>query len=158
MKSILIFLILITSTIIVLGQQGTISAGGDIKSVDGTISYSTGQLMNSSFSSTTGSIYEGLQQPYEIIWTSLTPWAKELGLHIQVFPNPTNDHLNLVFDKLPPAGCTVTCTTMTGVKIISQAIIEKQTQLQLQAFSSGTYFMVVQTKETQLSTFTIIKQ
>lgn len=157
MKSLLAFLIMLSS-ILAMGQQGTIPAGGDIKSVNGEISYTVGQLTNSSLSSTTGSVYEGHQQPYEIIWTSLTPWAKELGLHIQAFPNPTSDYLNLVFDELPPKGCTIIFSTIAGAIINHIAINEKNTQLQLNTLPSGTYFMVVKTKENQLSTFTIIKQ
>lgn len=157
MKSIVTFLILITSTL-VMGQQGTIPAGGDQKSVDGEISFSIGQLMNSSMSAPTGSVYEGLQQPFEIIWTSLSPWGKELGIKILAFPNPTADQLNLVFDASPPPGCLAIFTDAAGRTVLHQQIDQLENRLNMYALPAGTYFLNILTDQTHLSSLTIIKQ
>lgn len=157
MKSFVTFLILLTNTLL-MGQQGTITAGGDQKSADGEINFSIGQVMNSSTSTPTGSACEGLQQPFEIIWTSLSSWGKELGIKVLAFPNPTADQLNLVFDASPPPGSLAICTDAAGRTVLHQQIDQLETRLDMYALPSGTYFLNILTNQSHLSSLTIFKQ
>lgn len=47
-------------------QQGFVSVGGDTKNVNGSVSFSVGQLDYNYFSNTSNLVVEGLQQPFEL--------------------------------------------------------------------------------------------
>ncbi|MCF8239406.1 MAG: T9SS type A sorting domain-containing protein [Saprospiraceae bacterium] len=157
MKS-LLFGILFISPLYLFSQRGTTAAGGEIKSSAGEISYSIGQLQNGTLNTASGSIYEGLQQPYEIVVTQTTNWGDRLGIQITAYPNPVSDQLHLTFDQDPPDNCLVRCTNAFGVHVFSREINQLQTALRMHELTPGYYFLTVFASGTLLSSFTIIKQ
>ncbi len=49
-----------------LGQETITSAGGNTTGSAGSVSYTVGQIIFSTFSGANGSVIQGVQQPYEI--------------------------------------------------------------------------------------------
>ena len=81
----------------IFALENTVSTGGNATRNNATISYSVGQIAFNTFSSNTGTISEGVLQPYEIyiiIGIELT----SISLDLKVFPNPTTNILNLTVD------------------------------------------------------------
>ena len=69
-------------------QQANPAAGGDATGSGGSVAYSVGQIVYTTHTGTTGSVAQGVQQPYEIsvvlgIENSL------IDLDINAYPNPT---------------------------------------------------------------------
>ncbi len=90
-------LIILTITLLFVGlhaQESTTASGGEASGDEGTVSYSVGQVVYGTHSGTTGSVSEGIQQPYAI---SVIIGLEETGinLNISAFPNPTTDYLIL---------------------------------------------------------------
>ncbi len=144
--------------ICLFAQQGTTAAGGEIQSSFGEISYSIGQLSNGAFSTASGSMYEGLQQPYEIVVTNTTNWGDQLGIQITAFPNPVNDQLQLTFNQDPPENCRIHCINAAGLTVFTQEVDQLKTALSMHELTPGYYFLTVVSSGTLLSSITIIKQ
>ncbi len=77
--------------------QNTIPAsGGNASGGGGTVSYSVGQIVyttNTSVSS--GSVAQGVQQPFEISVITAIEQAEDITLVCSVYPNPASDFLTL---------------------------------------------------------------
>ena len=111
MKKIMILFCLLTMCIGVFAQSAVVSSGGDFSGTSCSISYSVGQVGYNAYE---GSIQfnEGVQQPYEIYEiTDNDPISDEItfnlrsnleseevasSISLSVYPNPTDDFLNLV--------------------------------------------------------------
>ena len=82
-----------------LQAQETIpAAGGNASGSGGTVSYSVGQISNTTHTGTTGSVAQGVQQPYEISDITGIQEANEISLNCAVYPNPATDFLTLKVD------------------------------------------------------------
>ncbi|MCF8297889.1 MAG: hypothetical protein K9J13_10125 [Saprospiraceae bacterium] len=97
-KSILIFFTLIFSIPIIQAQEVIPATGGNATGSGGSVSYTIGQIVYSTNSGTTGSVAEGVQQPYEISEATAIEEAKDISLNCTAFPNPTKDFLTLKID------------------------------------------------------------
>jgi hypothetical protein len=78
--TIIIMLLLINSSI--QAQQTNASAGGNATGSGGTVSYTIGQQEYNSFSSGSGSVNQGVQQPQEFFGTNCTPTTSTTNLSI----------------------------------------------------------------------------
>jgi hypothetical protein len=76
-------------------QEAVIAAGGTASGSGGSLSYSVGQVVNSTNTGANGSVTQGLQQPFEISIITGIEDAREIDLNVDAFPNPTSDYLNL---------------------------------------------------------------
>lgn len=72
-------------------QESVTTSGGNATGNGGSISYTIGQLFFNTVEGTTGSLPEGVQQPYEI--TVVTSIEEAFGNYLNVFayPNPVTD-------------------------------------------------------------------
>jgi hypothetical protein len=72
-------------------QDASITTGGNAYGSGGMVSYSLGQLVYQTITSTSESITEGVQQPYEIsVLTGIK--ESEIFLHISAYPNPVSNY------------------------------------------------------------------
>ena len=72
-------------------QEAVSAAGGNTFGSGGTASYTVGQVAYTTNSSASGTITQGVQQPYEILVATGVAEAKGISLECIVYPNPTND-------------------------------------------------------------------
>ncbi len=63
-KNVLAAALLLMSTAVVVAQENSVSVGGDIAGVNGSVSFSVGQIDYTYISGTNGNINEGVQQPF----------------------------------------------------------------------------------------------
>jgi hypothetical protein len=79
-----------------LHAQETIpTSGGNALGSGGTVSYTVGQLVYTTNTGTTGSLAQGVQQPYEISVVNGIDEALGITLNYSAFPNPATDFLYL---------------------------------------------------------------
>ena len=89
------FILTFPTSNLLFGQQAVVTAGAEATGTGGTVSYSVGQVVYQTHASTSGSVAEGVQQPYEISVLSSTKDVAGISLTCSVYPNPTADYLTL---------------------------------------------------------------
>jgi hypothetical protein len=137
-------------------QNGTVVSGGGGAGLGGTISYSIGQVDYVNISSGTGSINQGLQQPYEIYqYAGLED--PSIYLELALYPNPTTDMVQLVVKNLTNE-VKYLLYDATGRILEQQQVKDNLTILDLQHLAAGNYFLHVYTLQSEIKTYKIIKK
>ena len=149
----------------VIAQEAVTVSGKDISGSNGSVSYSVGQLTNQTHTGTSGSVAEGVQQPYEIFVVTAIDEAKGINLSVSAYPNPTTDYLTLKID----ASATLSIQSMSyqlydmqGKLLKKEKITGNQTNIIMKNLVPATYFVkiIVKTQgiaSQELKTFKIIK-
>ena len=139
-------------------QESTTASGGEASGDGGTVSYSVGQVVYGTHSGTTGSVSEGIQQPYEI---SVIIGLEETGinLNISAFPNPTTDYLILKIadDAHQESRFTITLYDLNGRVIEQQVVVSNETAIDMTSLNAATYILKVNNENQEVKTFKIIK-
>ena len=137
-------------------QQVSNATGGDATGSGGTVAYSVGQVVYTTNTSISGTVSQGVQQPFEIFSIGIN----ETGLNISllVFPNPTADNLTLQVSDYNSEKLSYEVFDMQG-KLLNNGQIETQeTQINTGNLPSATYFIHVLNKENKkVQSFKIIK-
>ncbi len=140
-------------------QEALPATGGEALGSGGSASYTVGQLVYTTHTGTTGSVAQGVQQPYEI---SVMTGIDEPGidLNISTYPNPTTNFLYLEVD----AAISQSIQTMryqlfdmNGRLVASEVIVSDITTIVTSQLSPATYIVKVLGDNEELKTFKIIK-
>jgi hypothetical protein len=76
-------------------QETVTISGGNASGSGGTVSYTVGQVSYTTNTSTTGTVTQGMQQPYEILVVTGLEEADGISLEFSVYPKPVSDFLML---------------------------------------------------------------
>ncbi len=137
-------------------QQATTATGGDATGSGGSVAYSVGQIVYTTHTGTTGSVAQGVQQPYEIsvvlgIENSL------IDLDISAYPNPTTHHLTLSIGNDISETLHFQLCDLSG-KIIERRKISNRTEtIHMENLATGPYFLKVSNSNNEVKIFKIIK-
>jgi hypothetical protein len=137
-------------------QQATTATGGDATGSGGSVAYSVGQIVYTTHTGTTGSVAQGVQQPYEIsvvlgIENSL------IDLDISAYPNPTTQNLTLSIGNDISENLHFQLCDLSG-KIIERRKISNRTEtIHMENLASGPYFLKVSNANNEVKIFKIIK-
>ena len=105
---------------------------------------------------TSGSIAEGLQQPYEIsVLTGIQ--ESEIVLHISAFPNPVSKYLILTVPLDFEGQYQFSIFNMNGKLISQQDISASETEIEMNGLKPAPYFIKVSSGKREIKTFKIIK-
>jgi hypothetical protein len=137
-------------------QQTTIASGKSISSIDGNISYSVGQISYTTISNPTGTISQGVQQPFEI-FTLGTNDFQNISLKISIYPNPTTTLVNLRIDDLDFISFEYQLFDVTGKQILNKKISQIETQIPLENLPAKAYFLNVSDNNKIIKSFKLIK-
>lgn len=141
-------------------QTAILASGGDASGRGGTMSYSVGQVVYSTYSIANVTVAEGVQQPYEIsVFTELEK-AGEANFSISVYPNPIKDFLNLkIVDSsiLNIHSLSYQIYTSSGTLIINRDIDNSETNISMGNLAPATYFLAVSLNNKEMKSFKIIK-
>ena len=138
------------------GQQSSNASGGDAAGAGGSASYSVGQVAYTSVSGTTGTSNQGVQQPYEFFVVGVDNYPA-ITLSLSVFPNPTQDEINLKVENGDFTGLNFTLYDLSGKAIMSEEVSSVLTVVPMQKLASATYLLRVNNAQNELKTFKIIK-
>jgi hypothetical protein len=156
-KKIKLSVLLIGLGLMAQAQQATTATGGNASGSGGTVAYSIGQIVYTTNTGTTGSLEQGVQQPYEISVVTGIKNELQTSISLVVFPNPTTNFLNLQIADLKTEQLTYQLTDAIGKLIIENKITESSTQINMNAQAEGIYFLnIIQNNQT-VKTFKIIK-
>lgn len=138
----------------VCGQSNTVATGGSATGVGGSATFTVGQIDYSNATGASGSMNQGVQQPFEFF--------KDVGfeeysdLTIQLYPNPTTDWITLATDKLFE-GINYELIDSRGRKVKSNIINTLETTIDMSDCSEGIYHLQVKDSGTIRQSFKIIK-
>jgi hypothetical protein len=154
--SLLLFLFVGLATGVV--AQETVSAvGGEAKGIDGTVSYTVGQVVYSTNSGTAGMVSEGVQQPYEIYVVTALDDLKGINLSVMVYPNPTTHFLILEIKGNIQSKYRAALYNSIGKLLMQKKITSSKTEFSTDGLVSATYFLKITEEEHEIKTFKIIK-
>lgn len=135
-------------------QLAVITSGGNAASSSGSVSYSVGQLVFNTTSGSSGSVSQGVQQPYEISIVLELEEAIGINLNLYAYPNPTIDFITL---KVDYDEMSYEIFDINGRLLANKKVQGNETNIQVGNFTAATYFLKVFQNNKQVKTFKIIK-
>lgn len=136
-------------------QQALLVTGGDASGNGGSTSYSVGQIVYKSNTSTAGSVNQGMQEAYEIIALGIK--VTSLNISLFVFPNPVNDKLTLSITNFSSEKLVYELFDLQGKLITSDLIFGNETQINTGNLPGAVYFLNIVEKSKKIQSFKIIK-
>jgi hypothetical protein len=137
-------------------QEATAASGGTASNNSGTVNYSIGQIVYTANSGATGSVSQGIQQPYEI-YNLGTDDFPNISLKMLIYPNPTMTSVNLQIQGLTYDKMEYQLFDIMGKEISNQKISQSETQIPLENLPSATYLLNVSNQNKIIKSFKIIK-
>lgn len=154
-----------------IAQESANATGGNALGSGGSVSYSVGQVAYQTHTGTSGSVAEGLQQPYEISVVTSSEEITLIGIDIQAYPNPATDFLILSVESKVNQhveSLAYELIDMNGRVLEKKNISASHTNIQMGHLAPATYFLKVyhaapatsfrQSFSVQTKTFKIIKK
>ncbi len=138
-------------------QQAISAAGGNGTGAGGTGSFTSGLVNYTSMVSNSGTVTEGVQQPFIIhVVTRLDP-GKAITLEIEAYPNPATDFLILKIHRNQIENMKYQLIDLNG-KVIEEAFIgDAETTISLRSYKPGNYFLKVLHNSAEVTIFKITK-
>jgi hypothetical protein len=137
-------------------QNATTTTGGNARGAGGTVSYSVGQTFYTTHNGTTGTVAQGVQQPYEIsVISGINDGA--ITLDCTVYPNPTTDYLRLKIADNATLNLTYQIFDINGKQLLNKKVEGSETTISMQGLVPGSYFLKVTDNKQEIKTFKIIK-
>ena len=162
MKSTLKIIILVAILSLVLNtvsiaQESTVASGNDATGSGGSISYSIGQVCYSANAGTTGSITQGVQQPYEISVSGIENPDPAFEIACSVYPNPTSEYLILEIKDMSTTGLTYQLYDNLGKQIDTRKVESNKCQIRMQDYHPAVYYLRVYNNQGLVKSFKIVK-
>lgn len=154
-KNILLFAFLSLCCTALWSQSVIVPFGGDATDGSVTVSYTVGQVAVQANSDGSTTIYEGVQQPYEIQIIGIDNYPG-ITLNAVVFPNPTVGNVELTMNNVQLEG-EVRVFDMNGKFLFVKKIEGENTEIPMSDLSAGAYFVNVVNGTQVLKTFKVIK-
>lgn len=137
-------------------QEAIASSGGDASGSNGSTSYSVGQIVYPTIYGATGSVMQGVQQPFEI-QTVLGIDNFNISLELSVYPNPTTDVLYLQVKKPDFEAIQYLLFDSNGRLLESNRITTTTTAIQMERYPKSVFLLKVLDNNKEVKTFKIIK-
>lgn len=137
-------------------QKATVASGGNATGSGGTVSYSIGQVADKTQSGTTGTITQGVQQPFEIVTLSGSEFTN-IKLEAIVFPNPTVLNVTLKITNSDLENFSYQLFDLRGRLLNEGKISNEETIIEMDRHPSATYLLKVNSNSKELKTFKILK-
>ena len=122
------------------------------------MSYTIGQMLYQTYSGNTGSVAQGVQQPFEISDRRVgIHEAKDISLAVSAYPNPATDHLILKADNIDLSELTFELIDLNGRILKNGRITSNETIIDMNDLAPSGYFLHVKQREAAVKVFSIIK-
>lgn len=155
-RSILFFICLFWLGIEIQAQETVTASGGNASGSGGTVTYSIGQVVYTANTGTTGTILQGVQQPYEIFVVTELEETEGINLEFSVYPNPTSDFLKLKIENYKLENLKYQLYDVNGNLIKNGEIVGIETIVQTGDLSPATYYLQISDNQKEIKTFKII--
>ncbi|MGM0474270.1 MAG: T9SS type A sorting domain-containing protein [Bacteroidota bacterium] len=131
----------------VKAQEALSAGGGNASGSGGSVSYTVGQVACTFYTTVSGSVSQGVQQPYEIYVEAGTGQGDGVNLICASYPNPVTDILILEIGDYQSQQLVYRLYDTNGNLLKNREIRGNVTTISMESLAMGTYFLkVVQTK------------
>lgn len=155
-NKILFFCLLALGVMESKAQEASTAAGGDASGSGGSVAYSVGQVVYTYESGSSGSVSQGVQQPYELFTVGVSN-HDEISLSMSVYPNPSVSAINLNVGQYDLKDLAVQLFDVQGKLLYAQKISVSETSIKMEDYTAGNYFLKITGNNEELKTFKIIK-
>lgn len=138
-------------------QTAVPTSGGDASGIGGSSSYSIGQIVYTTNIGASGSVAQGVQQPFEISVITGLKEAKDLNLSVLAYPNPTTYFLNLKVENYENTNLSYQLYDISGKLLEIKKITDNETRIAMNNLVPAIYFVKVSQGNKDVKTFKIIK-
>ena len=138
-------------------QEAVATAGGNASGTNGNVSYTVGQVVYTTNTGTTGSVAQGVQQPFEI-QTVLGAENFNINLQLAVYPNPTTNWLQLEVRNTDFANLSYQLFDLNGRMILNEKITTETSSIQMERLPAAIFLLKVVSNNKEVKTFKIIKK
>jgi len=160
----LFFTFILVISISGLQAQETVPVSGGMGyGYAGTVSYTVGQIVYTNIKENSGSVNEGMQQPYEISTQSGSDLTLGISLQCSVYPIPVENILTLLVQYYIDEDITCRLYDSNSQLLLTQKVERKKTLVIMTNLPPTTYYLIVEQKKQKASphvfkTFKIIKK
>ncbi len=138
--------------------QNTIPASGGNGTGSGTVSFSIGQIVYTTNTSiTSGSVAQGVQQPFEISVITGIEQTEYITLVCSAYPNPVSDFLTLKVENYDTESFSYKLFDANGKLMESKKVTGIETIISMANLLPNLYFLRVIDNQKEIITFKIIK-
>jgi hypothetical protein len=155
-KKVKLSVLLLSLGLTAQAQQAITACGGDASGSGGIVAYSLGQIVYTTNTGTTGSVAQGVQQPYEISIV-LGIDNHSINLELTAYPNPTTNYLTLNVGTAELSTMNFHLYDIGGKLIESRKIISSSETITMENSPTTTYFLKVTNNNKEVKIFKIIK-
>jgi hypothetical protein len=155
-KLFLSFLLIHLINFLAYPQQNITTSGGNANGSGGSASYAVGQTFYSTHSGSTGTMSEGVQQPFEISVVNSTEDAKHITLDFMAYPNPTREYLTLKGD-FRDGKITWYLYDLSAKLHKSEKVTETESSIYMGDLVPGVYILRLTDATREVKVFRIIK-
>jgi len=145
------------ATQLVCAQEAITVLAGEASGSGGSSSYNVGQVFYTANIGTTGSLSQGMQQPFEFQTLSNLELTT-VKLTAVTYPNPTSDYVILKITDSALDNLNYKLFDVTGKAISNGIITNGGTEIAMQQLAIGMYILKVNRHNQELKTFKIIKK
>jgi hypothetical protein len=138
-------------------QEAMPVSGGEAAGSGGSASYTIGQVIYTTNAGASGSVVQGVQQPYEIYIVSGLKEDREIGLSCIAYPNPSTNVLNLKVNSEMIHDLSYQLYDAKGTLLKKIKITGDETSISIEEIAPATYFLIVTENNNEIATFKIIK-
>jgi hypothetical protein len=138
-------------------QEGNPATGGKAAGSGGSVSYTVGQVAYTTNIGTTGSVAQGVQQPFEISVVAGIEEAKDINLMVTVYPNPSSDYITLKVESYNVEDLLYQLFDLNGKLLENKILTGNETKIDMNNLVPATYYLKIIQNENAIKTFQIIK-
>jgi hypothetical protein len=141
----------------VVSQEAFVSAGINVSSNEGSVSSSTGQLLCTTVTGNSGTVFLGIQLPFDISIVSGNRDTQGILLECIVYPNPTSDAVKLIIKDYRTSGLSYQLWDVNGKMLSEDSIENDETTILMQQLPASIYFIKIMEGRQEIKVFKIIK-
>jgi hypothetical protein len=159
LKKIVICVLFLSSLCIaILQAQTTIPvSGGNATGTGGSLGYTVGQVVYTTYTGSNGTVSQGVQQPFEISVVTGLEEAKDISLEIIAYPNPASDFIKLMIKNYEVDNLSYQLYDVNGSILQDNKIEGQETNISMLNLKPSVYFLKVTDNKKVVKTFKIIK-
>lgn len=141
----------------VQAQDATLTTGGNATGDGGSVSYSIGQVVFTGDESQTGTVFQGVQLPFEIsIVVGFE--VKDVNLEFTAYPNPTTNNLILKVKNFQDGSYSYRLYNDSGTLIKVEKITRNETTVDMATLTPAIYYLKIIDSTNEVKTFKILKR
>jgi hypothetical protein len=138
-------------------QEALPASGGNASGSGGSVSYTIGQAVYTTFTGINGSVAQGVQQPYEISVVTGLGETGGINLICSAYPNPAKKSITLRIENCDTEKMTYQLYDVSGKLLENKKPDGIETRIDTDDLVIATYFLKVLRSNQVVKTFKVIK-